>query len=126
VTWALVIVGAMLGAPVRYLIDRGVQDTHDGVFPWGTFTANVLGCLLLGVLVGSALHGSVPPSTQALAGVGFCGAVTTYSTFGYESMRLAQTGARFLAVLNVTMSLTAGLGAYLVGLMLANAWWRAG
>lgn len=122
-TWALVIAGAMVGAPVRYLIDRAIQDKHDSVFPWGTLTANVFGCLALGVLGGSASHGAVTTWMHVLFGVGFCGAVTTYSTFSYETMRLAQTGARFFAVLNVSMSLMAGLGAYFFGLVLADALW---
>lgn len=47
-TVLLVVCGAALGAPLRYLTDRAVQTRHDSVFPWGTFTVNVIGCVLLG------------------------------------------------------------------------------
>ncbi|MGZ4607644.1 MAG: fluoride efflux transporter FluC, partial [Blastococcus sp.] len=51
-TWLLVAAGAAVGAPARYLTDRLVQARHDSVFPWGTLTVNVVGCLVLGALVG--------------------------------------------------------------------------
>ena len=47
-TWLLVVLGAAIGAPLRYLTDLTVQKRHDSVFPWGTFTVNVVGCLVLG------------------------------------------------------------------------------
>ena len=81
---------------MRYLTDRAVQARHDTVFPWGTFTVNVTGCLILGALTGAALTGRRPPHVQLLLGTGLCGALTTYSTFSYETLRLAETGARFL------------------------------
>jgi fluoride exporter len=52
-TVALVFLGAMVGAPLRYLTDRAVQVRHDSLFPWGTFTVNVTGCLILGALAGA-------------------------------------------------------------------------
>ncbi|UGT44554.1 fluoride efflux transporter CrcB [Nocardia yamanashiensis] len=107
----LVILGAMVGAPLRYLTDRAVQTRHDSVFPWGTFIVNLCGCLTLGALTGAAL--STPWIT--LLGTGFCGALTTYSTFSYETVRLAEQRAYLYAVLNVAASLFAGLGAALLG-----------
>ena len=56
--WLLVIAGAMVGAPLRYLTDRAVQSRHDTVFPWGTFTVNVVGSLILGLLTGAASAGA--------------------------------------------------------------------
>lgn len=58
---------------------------------------------------------------MAVAGTGFCGALTTYSTFGYETVRLARSGARFSAAANVVASVVAGLGAGVVGMALAQA-----
>jgi CrcB protein len=117
VTVLLVALGAALGAPLRYLTDRAVQARHDSVFPWGTLAVNVVGSLLLGFLVGLPANATV----IVLAGTGFCGALTTYSTFSYETLRLAQTGARFYALANIIASLVAGLGAGFFGLTVAQS-----
>lgn len=121
--WLLVVAGAMVGAPLRYLTDRAVQVRHDSVFPWGTFAVNVAGCLILGFLTGAATTGAVSPRVQLLVGTGLCGALTTYSTFSYETLRLTEQGARLLAAANVTASVVAGLGAAFTGLALSQAIW---
>jgi CrcB protein len=117
VTAVLVFVGAAVGAPLRYLTDRFVQAKHDSVFPWGTLAVNVAGCLVLGGLTGAAL----PAPALALLGTGFCGALTTYSTFGYETMRLVERRSYFHAAANVTLSVVAGLGAALLGYTIVHA-----
>ncbi|SDK17521.1 fluoride efflux transporter FluC [Streptomyces indicus] len=116
-TWLLVLAGGMLGAPLRYLTDRAVQARHATGFPWGTFTANMAGSVLLGFLTGAAL------SSHALLflGTGLCGALTTYSTFSYETLALARGGAGLQAAANALGSVLAGLGAAYVGLTLAQA-----
>ncbi|MFF3641332.1 fluoride efflux transporter CrcB [Streptomyces sp. NPDC002564] len=121
--WLLVIVGGMAGAPLRYLTDRIVQARHDSGFPWGTFTVNVVGCLILGLLTGAVAAGAVSSDVQLLLGTGLCGALTTYSTFSYETLRLAEGGARFYAVANALGSVVAGLGAALGGVAVAEALW---
>lgn len=117
-TVLLVFAGAILGAPLRYLADRSVQAKHDSLFPWGTLAVNISGCLVLGVLAG--LGTGLPSPLLALFGTGFCGALTTYSTFSFETMRLWEQHARFYAVANVAISLVAGLGAVLLGYTLAT------
>jgi CrcB protein len=118
VTALLVVLGAAVGAPLRYLIDVAIQRRHDSLFPWGTFAVNVTGSFLLGLLAGAALHTSAP--VMALLGTGLCGALTTYSTFGYETIRLLQDRARLVAALNVTAGIVAGLGAATAGAALAR------
>jgi fluoride exporter len=113
----LVALGAALGAPTRYLTDRFIQGRHDSLFPWGTLAVNVTGSFLLGLLAGLPVSDPV----MAAVGVGFCGALTTYSTFGYETVRLAQNRARFYAAVNATASILAGLGAAYCGLAFAQA-----
>lgn len=108
-TVVLVFVGAIIGAPARYLTDRAVQSRHDSVFPWGTLAANLVGCLILGGLAGAGT--ALPTAWMALAGTGFCGALTTYSTFSYESMRLIEERSYFYAAANLVTTLIAGLGA---------------
>ncbi|MGW3355734.1 fluoride efflux transporter CrcB [Streptomyces bungoensis] len=121
--WLLVVAGAMVGAPLRYLTDRAVQKRHDSVFPWGTFTVNVAGCLVLGLLSGVVAAGAASSHLQLLLGTGLCGALTTYSTFSYETLRLAEGGARLFAAANAVASVVAGLGAAFAGVSLAQALW---
>ncbi|MFI1306608.1 fluoride efflux transporter CrcB [Streptomyces sioyaensis] len=121
--WLLVVVGAMVGAPLRFLTDRAVQSRHDTVFPWGTFTVNVVGSLILGTLTGAAAAGAASSHLQLLLGTGLCGALTTYSTFSYETLRLVVDGARGYAAANVVLSLLAGLAAAFAGAAAAQAWW---
>ena len=111
-----VALGAAVGAPLRYLTDRLMQARTGSVFPWGTLTVNVAGSALLGFLVALPAGSAV----MAVAGTGFCGALTTYSTFGYETLRLAEDGARTYALLNVVASIAAGLGAAYCGMALAQ------
>ncbi|MPZ86241.1 MAG: fluoride efflux transporter CrcB [Actinophytocola sp.] len=112
-TAVLVFVGAMVGAPLRYLTDRAVQNRHDSLFPWGTFSVNLAGCLILGGLAGAGL--ALPTPLFALLGTGFCGALTTYSTFSYETLRLVEQKTYFYATMNIVASVIAGLGAALLG-----------
>ncbi|MGW2781167.1 fluoride efflux transporter CrcB [Streptomyces populi] len=121
--WLLVIIGAAVGAPLRYLTDRAVQLRHDTVFPWGTLVVNVTGCLILGLLTGAASAGQVSGHLQLLIGTGLCGALSTYSTFSYETLRLTEAGAGFYAAANVIVSVTAGLGAAFAGVSFAQALW---
>ncbi|MFD4698486.1 fluoride efflux transporter CrcB [Streptomyces niveus] len=119
--YLLVAIGGVVGAPLRYLTDRAVQARHDSVFPWGTFTVNVVGSLILGLLTGAALSGTAGHTVQLLLGTGLCGAMTTYSTFSYETLRLAESGARFFAAANVIASVAAGIGAVFGGFALSQA-----
>lgn len=112
----LVVLGAAVGAPLRYAVDRWVQARHDSDLPWGTFTVNTSGSFVLGLVVGAAAS----PATTALVGTGFCGALTTYSTFGWETGQLAGR-ARHLAALNAVGSVLAGLGAAGLGLAAGSA-----
>jgi fluoride exporter len=123
VNWLLVIAGAMVGAPLRYLTDRVVQARHDTGFPWGTFAVNVVGCLVLGTVTGAVTEGAASAHLQLLLGTGLCGALTTYSTFSYETLRLGEDGAGLLAAANVVASVVAGLGAAFTGVALAQALW---
>ncbi|MFD8551377.1 fluoride efflux transporter FluC [Streptomyces fradiae] len=116
-TWLLVLAGGALGAPLRYLTDRAVQSRHDTVFPWGTLAVNVLGSLVLGVLAGAA----VASPAYALLGTGLCGALSTYSTFSYETLRLSRAGAARYAAANVAASVVASVAALALGAALGGA-----
>ncbi len=122
-TLLLVVLGAAVGAPLRYLTDRAIQSRHRTSFPWGTFTVNMGACLVLGVVTGAVVAGAASSWVQTLIGTGFCGALSTYSTFSYESMRLAERGERFYAVANTAASVGVGLGAAFLGAAIAQATW---
>ena len=119
----LVITGAAIGAPLRYLSDRAIQARHDTVFPWGTFAVNVLGSLVLGIITGAVTAGVASPAIQLALGTGLCGALTTYSTFSYETLRLLEDDARFFASANVVASIVAGLGAAFLGVAISGTIW---
>lgn len=116
-----VLAGGMIGAPARYLTDRLVQAKHDTVLPWGTFTVNMAGSAVLGFLLGAERHLGLPPVLFALLGTGFCGGLTTFSTFSYETLRLLEDGAVGAAGLNVIGSLASGVLLAWLGFSLAGA-----
>lgn len=119
-----VAVGAALGAPLRYLVDRGLRSWLGERFPWGILLCNLVGSFALGVLAGLA----VDTTCNAVLGIGFCGTLTTYSTFGYDTVRLAQRGrdgargASLRALLNAVGSVVLGVGAAIVGVTLGQSW----
>jgi CrcB protein len=100
-------VGAVggLGAIARFALDGAVSSRLKGPFPYGTLVVNLSGAFVLGALVGAA----VGQGAYRVAGTGLIGAFTTFSTWAFESQRLAEDGESSLAALNVGVSLTAGL-----------------
>jgi len=119
----LVIAGAVVGAPLRYLTDRAIQARYGSAFPWGTSIVNVTGSAILGFVTGAALAGDAPHWVQLLVGTGFCGALTTYSTFSYETLRLYEQNAKLQALTNVTASVLAALGAAALGVVVSQSLW---
>lgn len=120
-TLLLVVAGAFVGAPLRYLTDLFVQSRHRSVLPWGTFTVNVVGSLVLGAVMGASSAAGWPSWVAAVAGTGFCGALTTFSTFGFENVRLIEDGSVVEALANIAASLLAGLAAVFAGWAIATA-----
>jgi fluoride exporter len=114
-----VALGAAAGAVARYLLDRAVADRSGSPFPVGTWLINVSGSLVLGLLVGLAAHHGLGSATVAVVGTGVCGGYTTFSTFSYETIRLAEEGSPLPALANIVGSLAAGLLAAAAGLGLA-------
>ena len=114
VTGLLVVGGAVVGAPARYLADRALQSAHGTGFPWGILVVNAVASFVLGLV----LAGQTSPAVVATVGTGFCGALSTWSTLGADVVRLAEDGQRTAATLDLVVSVLAGLGAAGLGLAL--------
>ncbi|PRC45683.1 fluoride efflux transporter CrcB [Mycobacterium sp. ITM-2017-0098] len=109
--WVGVSVLGGLGAVSRLTVDRAISRRAGGSFPYGTLVVNVSGALLLGFLAGVAL----PPHLALLAGTGFVGSYTTFSTWMFETHRLAEERQLWSALANVVVSVVLGLSAAFLG-----------
>jgi fluoride exporter len=121
VTILLVGIAAFVGAICRYLVDLAVQHRTEAVLPLGTLVVNLTGSVAFGFLVGLGLYHGLDSTTRTVAGVGFLGAYTTFSTFAYETVRLLEDGSLFEALVNAVLSLALGLAAAGAGIALAAA-----
>lgn len=118
----VVAVAGGLGAVARFVLDQFVTSRVATAFPVGTVLINVTGSLLLGFLAGLVLAGAAPAGLQTIAGTGFLGGYTTFSTANVETVRLIQSGRTGTAITNAlgTMVLavvSAGLGLSLGALL---------
>jgi CrcB protein len=117
----LVGAGGFLGSVLRYLLGSWVQTVFGGRFPLGTLAVNVLGCFVIGLLMGMAESRSVlSPEWRLFAVVGLLGGFTTFSAFSYDTVELWRGVTSLAAVLNVTASVGLGLTATWLGLTLAR------
>ena len=121
----LVALGGGVGAAARFVLDGEIRARTTGGFPWGTFTVNVLGSLMIGVITGAVLAagaaaGPLEPWRLALA-KGLCGGFTTFSTATVETVRLAQSGRLRLALANTLGTLVVTVAAVAGGLALTTA-----
>ncbi len=120
--YLLVGVGGFIGANARFVVARWAGGVSEARFPLGTFLINVSGSFLLGVLGGLVTLKAGPhgDALRLALGVGFLGAFTTFSTFEYETHALLEDGVWLTAMLNVVLSLVAGLVAVRLGLLAAR------
>ena len=110
------------GAVSRYLVGQAAERSLGTHFAFGTLLVNVLGCLVLGFLLEVDRQGGhLGQHLRLLFAVGFLGAFTTFSTFGYETFRYMQNGTAHLALLNVSANLILGLGAVWLGWVAARS-----
>ena len=111
-----VALGGALGSVCRYLVARIIVTS----FPWGTFTVNVLGSLLIGLLVGLTAKGIVSPEMKLILVTGFCGGFTTFSTFANESFSMMKAGDMMMTAFYVTASIIVGMVAVWVGMNISE------
>lgn len=119
-TLLLIALGAAVGAPLRYIVDRLIQRRNATVFPFGTLIVNIVGSFMFGLVIAAGLAGRASPEVVAAVGFGFCGGLTTYSTFSYETLQLLEGGGRLYGLLNIGVSIAAGLGAAAIGWALGS------
>jgi CrcB protein len=117
----LLIVFGTAGTLARYGLQGLVQERAGGTFPSGTLAVNLSGCFLLGVIGRYALqHLSFPPDLRIAVTVGFFGAFTTFSSFGWETVRMLEDGEWMRASIYVTTSLIGGLILVRLGMRVAE------
>lgn len=114
--WVGVMVMGGLGSVARFVLDRAVARRAGGPFPFGTFTVNVVGSLVLGFISGLALS----HIAALLVGTAVMGAFTTFSTWMFETQRLAEELQIKIALANIGVSLVVGLAAAALGQWIAG------
>lgn len=113
----LVGIGGGLGSVFRFLMSVIMNKFNQSVFPWATFLVNILGCLIIGILIGYFDRQLISnPHLKFLFITGFCGGFTTFSTFSVEGYSLYSSDHIFLAFLYVILSVVLGLLAIWLGL----------
>lgn len=114
--------GSALGGVLRFLISRLIQEKASASgFPFGTLAVNIIGCFLLGIIIGAAGNSSsVSQRVYLFLTVGFCGGFTTFSTFISENFTLSASGDFLISAAYTAISLIAGLLALSAGLTLAG------
>ena len=113
--------GGFVGAIARYTVSKRVNDLAAGPFPTGTLVVNIVGCLLIGVLLTLATNRSlVSREAEHFLVAGLLGSLTTFSTFGWDTVMLIRGERYSLAALSVGVNVVVGIGAVLVGRALAR------
>lgn len=116
----LVFIGGGLGSVLRFLIGKALNNSQNGI-PYGTFTANILGSLLIGVVLGLAAKNETLSQNQTLLlATGFCGGFTTFSTFAYENHIFLKTGNFTLFAIYTITSFIIGFLAVFAGMYLVK------
>lgn len=121
--WILVLVGGAIGAPARYLIGTTAQKHIHPARHWGTFIANMSAAFLLGFLVQAGTEGALGRPGQALLSTGFCGALSTWSTFSHEVLALATARKVANAAGYLLLTVAFGMALSFAGAGMADALW---
>ncbi|WP_282149299.1 fluoride efflux transporter CrcB [Algibacter lectus] len=115
-----VFLGGGFGSVLRYVIGKLLNNTENGI-PYGTFVANILGSLLIGIVLGlAAKHDSLSQNQTLLLATGFCGGFTTFSTFAYENHMFLKSGDFTSFAIYTIASFVVGFLAVSFGMYLAK------
>jgi CrcB protein len=116
----LIGLGGGAGSILRYLASRVTVRAGLITFPVATLAVNVLGCFLIGVLVGASLRAGLGAPQKALLVTGFCGGFTTFSAFSLESLQMYQAGSYVMLAVYVAVSVVVGFAAVWAGMALTS------
>src|SRR5690554_173361 len=120
-TLLIVGLGGGIGSIFRYLTSVLTQKHVQSLFPWATFLVNVIGCLIIGILVGLFAKQQIENTDLKLLFItGFCGGFTTFSAFALENIKLFQSGNTLLALLYIALSVILGVLAVWTGMMITK------
>jgi len=112
----LVGLGGGVGSMARYLCQKWFNENYPHPFPWGTFTVNLLGCFLIGIIYAASEKGTVlSPQTRLLLITGFCGGFTTFSTFAFENMNLLRSADTLYFLIYTIASVVLGIAGVFAG-----------
>lgn len=122
----LVMAGGSLGALCRYGTSLMAVHLFGAKFPWGTLIVNLVGCFLIGLAFALAERGLaiMNPAMRLFFMTGFLGALTTFSTFGLETVNAFREGRYLIGALNVLVNNVIGLALVFLGLFLGRLGWR--
>lgn len=118
--------GGAAGALLRYAVSGVVYRLLGTSFPWGTLIVNVSGCFVIGLLWAVGERAPFPKGLHVLVFTGVLGAFTTFSTYGLETFSLLRDGEIALGLANFLASNLVGLGAVILGFIIAKALLGAG
>ncbi|WP_018343126.1 fluoride efflux transporter CrcB [Cytophaga aurantiaca] len=116
----LVLIGGAIGSGARYLLSTYITKIHPGIFPYGTFAVNIIGCLLIGIFYGLTTRMQATPEWRIFLATGLCGGFTTFSAFAYENIQLLQTENYSTFALNTFGSFILGFAAVFAGILLTK------
>ena len=114
--------GGLIGSVARYLVAVLFAGQFTSSFPLATFTVNIVGCFVIGILFALSDRGNIiSPEWRMFLATGFCGGFTTFSAFSYESVKLIQDGDFLYLGLYIALSVIVGLAATCLGIVLVRS-----
>ena len=114
--------GSFVGGLLRYGVSRLFHTDPVPTFPLGTLTVNLLGCLIIGVIIGYAAKTNVSREWMLFWTTGLLGGFTTFSTFSIETVMMFRTGLHWQALLYIALSIILGLSLTLAGFLMSRNW----